>query len=519
MTRLASPSFHARTTPPQAAERGMVLIYALIGMMVVVAIVLTSSDRNDAVRSLTETEFDVESRARRVAESGLTDALTWLQRQYEQPVAEFAPKRDMDVDPPVDETDDPSVGLVREYHIAGGYWGRYAVKVGKPAERFFDDNGNGLFDADKEGFVDSDGNGKRSMGYGCRDLSFDRGAYKSGIIWYLESEGSIYKRWDQHLPLGEGRNVRIAQMVLATEVRRLSFILPTSAAIVTGKASDVNIEGTVIESPILGLAYRPLTGEPSYKTLQGDTKRSEWKTPVEHTAVDGWTSGRDDERITCQDVFGVSMQTLRSMADYSVHLVSKLPTKGVKLEEYLLGEMSPKSLPVTIPEDSLTVITPHGGKLTVDKGESIIGQGIIVIDGDLDVKEDTLTHFSGLLFVSGDMKVTRAGAFSGTVIVGGKIDFNGELPAFKVKKSGRKLKSKKSWKSHKSKKSKKNIKMKPDNSIWVGHDPNLVSDLITRIGRYRRYKASFEPPYVRPDGRPDETVGAAYVGAASFGAK
>jgi hypothetical protein len=219
------------------------------------------------------------------------------------------------------------------------------------------------------------------------------------------------------------------------------------------------------------------------------------------------TGEKDEHDITCQDVFGVSIQTLRSMADYNVRLVSKIPKKTVPLEEFLLGEMSPEDLPITVPEDSLTVITPKDGKIKIDKGESMIGRGILVIDGDVEIKEDTLTNFSGILFVTGNLKVEYAGAFEGTVIVGKKLEVKGQLPAFKVKKSGRKKKSKKSWKSHKSKKSKKSIKIKPDRSVWFGHKPDLVSELINKIGNYRKYKASFDPPYVAPDGRPDEAFG------------
>lgn len=488
-------------------ERGMVLLYALIGLILVIGVVLASGEREDAVRSLTQTEFDADARARSAAESGLVDALSWLRRQFEQPVPAFAPQRDMSLDPPLNETDDAEVGLVREFLIARGYWGQYKVRSGTPAEPFFDENQNGIFDKD-DTFQDLDGNGERTMANGCRDLSFDRGAFKSGVIWYLESEGSVYKRLDEDLPLGEGRNARLAHITLSTEVRRLSLILPTSAGIVVGKASDAKFEGTVIESTTQAIAYRPETGVPQYITADGNTKRVEFRAPVEHAPVDGWITGDDNNHtITCQDVFGVSIQTLRSMADYNVQLVSKIPKNSMPLDEYLMGEMILEELPITIPENSLTVITPKDGTLKIDKNESIIGRGIIVIDGNLEVKEDTLTNFSGVLFVSGDMKVTKAGAFEGMVIVGKKLEVQGELPAFKVKKSGRKKKSKKSWKSHKSKKSKKSIKVKPDNSVWFGHDPDLVADLVMKIGNYRKYKASFAPPYVTTDGRPDEAFG------------
>ena len=156
------------------------------------------------------------------------------------------------------------------------------------------------------------------------------------------------------------------------------------------------------------------------------------------------------------------------------------------------------------------VITPDGGELVIDKKESIVGKGIIVVDGDLEIKKEAFAEFSGILFVTGNMKVEKTGAFEGIVIVGKKLEVKGELPTVKsVKKSGRKKKSKKSWKSFKSKKSKKSVKVKPDYSVYFGHNPDLVASLINRIGNYRKYKPDFPAVPLTVDGRPDEAVGRA----------
>jgi hypothetical protein len=481
------------------AERGFVFLYAVIGMLLVVGIVMAGTERTEAVKEIAAVEFDAGGHARQAAESGLVDALSWLRRQYEQPVTEFAPKRDMSVDPPVNETDDASVGLVREYEISRGFWGRYVVEKGRPAEGYVDSNHNGYYDRG-EPLIDADGDGRRTMAHGCQDVSVDRGAFKGGIVWYLESEGSVYRRLDADVPLGQGRNVRLAHVVLGTEVRRLSFVLPASAALVGGNADTISVKGTVFESPILGIAYRPNVKSPTYTTLMGKTERCEFDSPIEHAQVDGWDTGiKDYYDIVPADVFGISVQTLRSMADYNVKSIAGIPRDSLPVAP------PAGQLPVTIPEDALVVITPKGGKLVLDDVETLVGRGVVVVEGDLEVKSNTTTTFSGILYVTGSFKADRAGAFEGIVVVGKQIDVTGTLPAYKIKVSGRKMKSYKPFRSHKSKKSTKSVKIKPADSVWFGHNPDLVSDLMNRIGNYRQWKSAFQPVLVGADGRPDET--------------
>ena len=91
-------------------------------------------------------------------------------------------RRDLAAVPPVNETDDAAIGLVREYEIGPNLWGRYEVRLTVPAEPFTDSNSNGVHD-DGEPFTDTNGNAKRDDARETRDVSIERGLAGSGAVW------------------------------------------------------------------------------------------------------------------------------------------------------------------------------------------------------------------------------------------------------------------------------------------------------------------------------------------------
>lgn len=513
MTNVASVSSR------NGKERGIVLIYALFGLMLIAGIVVAGSLRDFASEKSAAVHFEVEGHARQIAESGIVDGIAWLRSRPSQPVTLFEPRRDMTQNPPIDETDDEAIGLVREFEIARGYWGRYVVRRRSEAEPFSDSNRNGIFDP-SERFEDRDGDGRRDVESGTRDVSSLRGVPKFGTVWYLESEGSIFRKSDADLPLGEGPNTRLARMVVGCEARRLTVVLPASAAIVIADGKEADIQGARITSPVLGIAHRS-KGKPKYSTKLSDAKRVEFDAPAPSAQVSGWaTSGvgkEDEKRIRIEDIFGVGIETLKAMADYNVESLAGIGDGiGDPIIEEVAGVLVSR-LPYTFPDGAFVVITPSAGEDVVfDKAHSLIGRGVVVIDGDLVVREDSNTDFSGILFVTGDMTVDRSGVFRGITIVGDELRVRGTLPRVvaktkktkKTKKSGktRKSRSNKSGKSGRSKKPKsfKSLKVIPDASSWFGHDPDLVDELAAMLGRYRRWKSSFRPVPVLEDGRPNE---------------
>ena len=451
----ASDLRHARLRP---AERGVVFLWTLVAATLVCGVVLAGSVRLRSLQDATRLEFNVEGQARQVAESGLVEALAWLRRQTQQPVTVFAPQRDLTADPVVDDTDDPSVGLVRTFEIGPSLWGQYVVRKGRLAEDFVDQNANGYCDpADR--IHDTDGNGIRTMALGMRDTSAFRGGVP-GATWHLESEGRVYRRPRADLPLGEGENVRIAHVRLATQVRRLVVTLPGAAALIQSRAEEVDVKkGVLIVSPVQGVGYRSGTGSP--KISSG----AHVLAPVVHGALPalaangGWVDA-GKRRLSVEEMFGVSLTTLRSMADVSVE--SAQVQKGWRKQR----------LAYTIPDGALVVYTPSvKSKRTVvfDKKVPLRGRGIVVIDGDVEFRKGSASSFTGILVVLGKLTVHGSAKFTGTVIVQNRSSLHGN-----------KL------------------------DIQLTHDPALVNQMLAELGRYRRFKGTFTPTRPMLDERPNE---------------
>ena len=116
-------------------QRGYMLIWVLIAFVIVTAVVFAGGAKVQANQTEALVRFRSEGQASDVARAGLVDAFAWFRRQTTQPVTTFAPQRDMLASPAINETNDPTIGLVREYEITPGVWGRYEVRLFSDAER------------------------------------------------------------------------------------------------------------------------------------------------------------------------------------------------------------------------------------------------------------------------------------------------------------------------------------------------------------------------------------------------
>src|SRR5262245_15446600 len=117
-------------------QSGSMLIWALFAMVVVTGILFVGMDSLKASSQATETRFRAQGQALDLARAGVVDSYAWFRRQTAQPVVTFAPRLDLTAVPPVNETDDPGLGLVREFEISSGVFGRYEVR------RFVDRDGD-----------------------------------------------------------------------------------------------------------------------------------------------------------------------------------------------------------------------------------------------------------------------------------------------------------------------------------------------------------------------------------------
>ena len=411
-----------------ARERGMALIWSFAALIFVAGIIFASVDSESASRGLAHSRFSSEGQARKLARAGLVDAYAWFRRQTVQPVPEFTPRLDLAASPSINETDDPDIGLVREFEVTPGIWGRYEVRLGSGPEAFTDGNGNGRYD-DGESFVDLDGDGEWSRGKDTRDVTAERGQPGKGVVWHLESSGSIYRRPRADLALGEGPNMRVGTARAACEIRRMTIAPPAEAAICAANGSQVTIfnRGRVRANET---AIATAEGTGSITVYSG----GELLAPTKSAYNPGY-------RSSIRDVFGVDLAQLKSMADVSTTAV---------------GE----DLPSKIADYTLVVIE---GDVEYDTSLALRGTGALVVHGNLVISSGSNSFFTGVLFVTGNLRVEAPCFIRGTVIVNGRVEIQGVGGDY----------------------------------VEVEHDPAVVSRLLTVMGQYRYGKATWVPPHTQ----------------------
>lgn len=385
-----STSTSSNPCPPTSrqSERGVVLIWALVSTIMIAGIILAGTGEERAVNIMTRAEFSADGQAGEIASAGLVDAFAWLRRQSAQPVSTFAPALDPLASVPVNDTEDPDVGLIRTFEISPGLWGQYIVRRGVQAEPFTDLDGNGHYDSG-ETFTDLDGNNQWSPGRGTRDISSERGMPGNGAVWYLESEGIVYNRLVASVPLGTAPNTVVGRTRLAREVRRMTINPPAAAAVCVNDADNVDFgtRSRVRAEGGTAIAYPQGSGSAS-------TTDSE---------ITGALSGIPSYDGAVEMVFGMSWSELRSMADVS----TDDPEHG---------------LPSRVADYSMVVIK---GNVTFDAVRPLRGLGVVIVQGNCTIEASSNSFFNGLLYVEGDLTIRAPAILSGQIIVNGNCNVRG----------------------------------------------------------------------------------------------
>lgn len=383
MTTHASPPLSRRS------ERGVALVWVSLVLVTLGGVIVASLDRQKALEELSTYESAAPAHARDVAEAGIVDALAWFRRQTDQPVTEFAPRRDLAANPPINETDEPDLGLVRSYEVAPRLWARYEVRIGREAESFTDDDGDGRYDVG-EAFVDGNGNGRRDEATGVRDVSGQRAVAGAGIVWRIESDGAIYRKLED-APLGTGLNARIARAVVATEIRRMAIRMPSSAALCAARGDGVTVGARtrIHGDPGAGIAYPSSTGAATL--LSGS-----------HVSGSPGQTSSPGLAVSLESVFGTDLSGVRAAAVYATSDGAELPNP--------------------LPPLSLVVVE---GDATFDNARPLRGTAIVVVTGDCTLATGSNSFFGGVLWVGGDLTVRAPALLTGTVIVGGRADLRG----------------------------------------------------------------------------------------------
>ena len=370
----------------------VVVSIMLSGMMLAAHITYRASMR------VIEQQLNHHGQAVNAAKAGLVDALAWYRRQTVQPVGAFAPARDLSQSPPVNQTDDPDIGLVREYQIStrDHIWGRYEVRV-----------------------------------RASRDITTERNLAGQGRCWYLESKGYVFERrapdytpsdfylfyelsdGTQKRKLEDGTYVTesttpngsleeradvnavriLFQATMGTELRRLSVVPPADGAICAARGDTVTVGDRARVNGGSGHGLVCPGGTGSFTIYSG--------AEVSGSPATG-TAPPETYLLDMEDVFGVSAQELRSVSDIYTD--------------------DPSTLPDVMPEYGLVFID---SSVTWGAANPLRGTAIVYVNGDVTLDTNSSTYFSGILYVEGNYVQKAPSLVNGTVMVKGSVMING----------------------------------------------------------------------------------------------
>jgi|YNPBryunderm2012_1023409.scaffolds.fasta_scaffold00198_10 hypothetical protein len=249
-------------------NEGFILVFIILLILILSAFIAVGMAIVLNLQRSLKVSFDVNLKADEIANAGIEDAISWFKRQLTQPVTVFSPKGPPDM-PQENDTEDSTVGLVREYLISGNIYGRYEVPKSE-----------------------------------VEDVSIRRGLTQTGSIWKITSYGYVFQKLDPNKKFNEAPNRILGQSKLSTEIRRVGVTLPMEAAILAEK--DVRIgNGGRIRG---GIATKG-------------------RVTTETRDVQGTISENPHMSLDSLSVFGLSMDELSTLADISVSNVNELPEK------------------------------------------------------------------------------------------------------------------------------------------------------------------------------------------------
>ena len=353
-----SDSYPLRTRNP---ESGTILIIVLFISMAMAGLIFVGGLGLASYKAKSETEFRCLGQARNVARAGLIDAFSWFRRQSSQPVTAFAPVRDENADPPVLDTENPEIGLVRQFEISGDIWARYEVKK-----------------------LDL-----KNPKLQVRDVSLFRGLTGLGQAWFLGSRGVVFRRVDEERDFNEKPNHVLGTAKAFTEIRRMTLAPPGEAALNASRGDRVTLttRTRLIGGDGAAVVYPLGTGN---VTVQGEISGSPALAPV---------ASYDASE---EAVFGMPLAQLKSLADDII--------------------TNPAEFPSPIPRDSLLIMQ---GDLTFNDLLPLRGTGVLYVQGNLVVDSSPKNFFNGMLYVTGNLTFRAPSLLRGTIVCRGTVCVEG----------------------------------------------------------------------------------------------
>lgn len=357
-------------------QEGSALVLALLLLVVVVGIVMSGSSILKTNRRRAETAFLVSGQAAEFARSGIVEAINWFRRQAVQPVMAFDPVLNASATPPILDTEDSDIGIMREFRINGSLWGRYEVWK--------------RWDSDPDPARLSWRNRMR-----VEDISIERGRSTGGNVWRIRSIGYIYERLNGSVAFNVKPNRILATETLEAEISRLSIALPGQAALCARVGGSVTLKknGRALGgSDAAGIFYPQGSGTPTLMMGSGITG-SPTLSP---------SSVYDDSLMY---VFGVNDHGMQTMADLYLEDGTDFPSP--------------------LPPASIIYVNDPSGWVTFTDARNLSGTGIVVVKGNVRLQPGSLSYFSGLLYIDGDLDMHAPFVMKGAFIVSGTVSVQG----------------------------------------------------------------------------------------------
>jgi len=348
---------------------------ALLMSVLVVGTVVTGSLLLRAFTSKTQVAFVMDSQAVGAARSGLAESLSWLRRQTSQPVTTFAPRLDPTTTPPMLDTADPDIGIVREFRIGGSTWARYEVWKDWPGDP-------------------SPSRLAWRRQFQCEDVSQPRAGTSPGTVWKLRSIGYVFRRASSAVPFDTAPNAVLASQFAEVEVRRMTISLPGQAAVNVrdGNSCHINTNGRIVGGVGAGIFYPQGTGSPT--TGPAGANR------VTGTPSLAASPTYDD---SLEAVFGMTSTQLNALVDLRVTNAADFPSP--------------------IPSNSIIVVeTPS---IHFESSMPLLGTGIVIVRGNVVIQPGSNSNFSGLLYVEGNLTVRAPSEINGSVVCTGNMTVQG----------------------------------------------------------------------------------------------
>jgi hypothetical protein len=327
----------------------MTLVWGLVALVVIGGIVAAGTLTFRATGTQVETTFRTEAQTLDIARAGIIDAYAWFRRQPSQPVTVFAPRRDLSAVPAVNETDDASIGLVREFDVSPGYRARYEVRT----------------------FVDADSDGAHDTGEGVFDLTAARSLVGAGTVWLIESHGIVYRQVDPNVAWNVAPNYRVAGATAVSEIRQMSVVPPGEAPLCvdSGIAARAANRSRIVADGVTGIVYAESTGTAN-------------------------TSGSDISTPTL----------LREMASIRLTAADPFPSPLPELPfVFVDGDITITSA-ASLQGTGLMIVD---GDLTLDVGNNSYFTGIIYVTGDYVQRAPSLVR--GIVIVRGSARIEGSG--------------------------------------------------------------------------------------------------------------